>query len=218
MNYLQPVVFGNPTAPAHQQFESLAVRVQIARPGSADNRRGLSRLRLVDLLTLSRAAAGVLLVTRAAVPHRSRQGVGAWVAWAALVFAAIPADWLDGPIARRLGSTAYGEVLDLEADSWLTLCSAIAGVRWGRLPSYTILPPLARYPLLLLAARRSSYSLANRDHPSWARPVGMSQMTLFIAALAPFGADMTHALVRVCAPVVAVAQLATLVFVYGRQK
>jgi hypothetical protein len=45
----------------------------------------------------------------------------------------------------------------------------------------------------------------------------MSQMTLFIAALAPFGADMTRAVVRVSTPFIAAAQLATLLFVYGRR-
>jgi phosphatidylglycerophosphate synthase len=132
-----------------------------------------------------------------------------------LVFAALPADWLDGPLARRVGPSAYGEVLDLETDSWLTLCSAAAAARWGGLPAYVVAPALARYPILIWGLRRSSYSRLNTGHPGWARPVGMAQMTLFIAALAPFGASFTRTAVRVAAPVITVAQLGTLAFLYG---
>lgn len=173
-------------------------------------------VRWVDVLTLSRAAVGVGLLAVAATGRRHRRGAGAWVAWLALVAAAIPADWLDGPLARRLGPSSYGQVLDLEADSWLTLCTAVAATTWGGLPGIVALPPLVRYPLILRAMRGRSYSELNHDHPSWARPIGMAQMTIFMAALAPFGANLTRRTVQFAAPFVTVAQLATMLFLYGR--
>jgi phosphatidylglycerophosphate synthase len=176
------------------------------------------RVRWVDLLTLSRAAAGLGLLGLAASRRRDRRGPVAWLAWTGLVLAAIPADWLDGPIARRVGASSYGEVLDLETDSWLTLCSAAAAASWGGLPAYVAAPAVARYPILFWGLRRSSYSRLNTGHPGWARPVGMAQMTLFIAALAPFGAGLTRTAVRVAAPLVTVAQLGTLAFLYGRRR
>lgn len=177
----------------------------------------MRRIRWVDLLTSSRAATGVGLLGLAVAGRRDRRGAGAWLAWAGLVLAAIPADWLDGPLARRLGPSSYGEVFDLEADSWLTLCSALAATTWGGLPAYSAVPALIRYPLLLAALRRVPYARLNRDHPRWARPVGMAQMTLYIAALAPFGAKLTRTAVGLSAPAVAVAQLGTLLFLYGRR-
>jgi len=177
------------------------------------------RLRLwLDLLTLSRAAVGTALLGLAATGRRDRTGAVAWLAWTAFVLAAIPADWLDGPLARRLGASAYGEVLDLETDSWLTLGSAAAAVTWGGLPAYSALPALLRYPLLATALRRSSYHQLNTGHPGWARPVGMAQMTLFLAALAPFGAGLTREAVRLAALPIAVAQACTLVALYGRRR
>ncbi len=186
-------------------------------PGPDNSGVLVGRLRPVDLLTLSRAATGLGLLGLAVAGRRDRHGSGAWLAWTGLVLAAIPADWLDGPLARRLGPSSYGEVLDLEADSWLTLCSAVAAITWGGLPAYSAAPALLRYPLLLAALRRAPYTRLNRDHPRWARPVGMAQMTLFIAALAPFGAGLTRTAVRLTAPLVAIAQLGTMVFLYRRR-
>ncbi len=133
------------------------------------------------------------------------------------MLAAIPADWLDGPLARRLGPGAHGEILDLEADSWLTLGSAIAAAAWGGLPAGAAAPAIARYPLLFLALRRRPYSELNHGHPPWARPAGMAQMALFIAALAPFGARLTRTAVRYATPPIAIAQFATLVYLYRRR-
>jgi phosphatidylglycerophosphate synthase len=175
-------------------------------------------VRWVDALTVSRAVAGVGLLWVAVSGRRNRQGVAAWIAWLALVAAAIPADWLDGPLARRLGPSSYGEVLDLEADSWLTLCTAVAATTWGGLPGFVALPAILRYPLVWWAMRRRPYSELNRGHPSWARPIGMAQMAIFIAALAPFGGYLTRRAARLAAPVVAAAQLATMWVLYGKRR
>lgn len=176
------------------------------------------RVRWVDVLTVSRGATGAGLLAAAVRGRTTRQGRGGWLAWCALVLAAIPADWLDGPLARRAGPSWYGEVLDLESDSLLSLGSAAAAARWGGLPAYAVVPAVTRYPLLATALRGSTYSGVNRDHPTWARPVGMAQMTLFIAALAPFGGSLTRAVVTVAAPIVGIAQQCVLLAVYGRRR
>ena len=169
----------------------------------------------LDLLTLSRAAVGTTLLARSLTGRRRRS----WPAWLLFVFASIPADWLDGPLARRCGvPSAYGELLDLEADSWLTLGGAAAAATAGGLPGFAALPALLRYALLLAALRRASYRDLNTRHPGWARPLGMAQMTLFIAALAPFRGPLTRAAVGLAAPPISVAQLAVLAAVYGRRR
>ena len=170
----------------------------------------------LNLLTLSRAAVGTGLVLGAASGRRRSRS---WAAWLALVFAAIPADWLDGPLARRFGGpSSYGEVLDLETDSCLTLGAAAAAAASGGLPAYAVVPAIVRYPVLLAALRRASYHDLNTDHPRWARPVGMAQMTLFIAALAPFGGPLTRTAARRAALPICLAQLATLLAVYGKPR
>ena len=67
--------------------------------------------------------------------------------WIALLYGAIVSDWLDGPIARRLGTSEVGAMFDIEADSWLTLCSSAAAVTWGGLPTYVVAPPIARFQI-----------------------------------------------------------------------
>src|SRR5438309_6001329 len=90
---------------------------------TAQRRLGGTLLTPANVVTLSRAGAAAVL---AAAPGKT-------VAWAALVAGATLADWLDGPLARRRGATPLGAVLDLEADSWLTLWAAIAAYRCGTL-------------------------------------------------------------------------------------
>src|SRR5207237_4058617 len=120
----------------------------------------------------------------------------------------IACDGLDGPIARRLGTTPAGAVFDLEADSWLTLSTAAAAVAWGDLPRYCLAAPLARYPLLARALRELPYDRVFESEPRWARWSGIGQMLLFTAALAPFGGPLTRAAVGLAAPAVATTQLA----------
>lgn len=172
---------------------------------------------VADLMTLTRGTASAVLAGLVAAGVRDRRGFAGWMAWLWLVYAAIVCDWLDGPIARHLGASEIGRVFDLEEDSWLTLVSAVAAVRWRDAPVYAVLPPVVRYPVLLLVMRRLTYAEIQADEPPWVRPVGMAQMLLYLASLAPFGGPLTRAGVAIAAPVVAPAQLAVMALLYGRR-
>jgi phosphatidylglycerophosphate synthase len=171
----------------------------------------------VDVITLSRGVTGALITGLIASGVRHRRGLAGWLAWTALLYGAIVSDWLDGPIARRLGASEVGAMFDIEADSWLTLCSGAAAVTWGGLPAYVVAPPIVRY--LRLAALRPfvPYRQLVSGDPLWTRHIGMAQMTLFIAALAPFGGRATRRLVRTGALPVVMSQLASLAFVSWRR-
>ena len=123
-----------------------------------------------NLLTLGRAGAAALLCGTA-VSGRGRR-VGFW----ALLVGCTLLDWLDGPLARRLGPTRLGALLDIEADTWLTFWGAAAGVRLGRLPGFGLVPPVLRY----LAPRTSS-----RIRP-WQQAAGVAQMVVIAGALSPW--------------------------------
>jgi CDP-diacylglycerol--glycerol-3-phosphate 3-phosphatidyltransferase len=128
-------------------------------------------------------------------------------------------DWLDGPIARRLGATSeLGALLDLESDSWLTLTAAFSAATWGGLPDYCMAAPLARYALMVAALRRIPYAKIYAEEPPWARPFGVAQMALFTAAMAPFGAAGTRLAVRLAAPFVAPLQLVGMLLLYRRSQ
>jgi hypothetical protein len=105
-----------------------------------------------------------------------------------------------------------------EGDSWLTLVTASSAVTWGGLPGYCIVAPLARYALLIVAMRRIPYEHVYVDEPAWARPLGIAQMLLFTAALAPFGAAGTRLVVRLATPIVAAFQLLGTVLIYRRSQ
>ncbi|HEV3102048.1 MAG TPA: CDP-alcohol phosphatidyltransferase family protein [Candidatus Dormibacteraeota bacterium] len=196
----------------------LAILAQQSLVGMAATRRK-ARLSAVDAMTLSRGAAAALLLGVHASGVRCRTGFAGWLGWASLVYGSVVCDWLDGPIARRLGATSpLGALLDLEGDSWLTLVTASSAVTWGGLPRYCVAAPLARYALLILALRRVPYERVYADEPTWARPIGIGQMSLFTAALAPFGAARTQLVVRLAAPIVAASQLVGTVLTYRRSQ
>lgn len=123
-----------------------------------------------DVVTLGRGLLSIPLV-RTAV-RRDRQAIAFWSA----VIAATALDWIDGPLARRLGPTPLGQVLDIEVDSWLTLATALAAVRLGRLPRACLIPPILRY---LLAPGPAV------DHLSWHRWAGRAQMGVLLVGLSP---------------------------------
>lgn len=137
-----------------------------------------------DLLTLSRASCGAALAGLLATGIRDRTGPAGWLGWLATLLGATVSDWLDGPLARRLGPTRIGKTLDIEADSWLTLWSAAGAVRWGDLPPWCVLPPLLRYghPALDLLGGGVPDGGGSRLN----RLTGTAQMALIITALAPF--------------------------------
>ncbi|MBA3823924.1 MAG: CDP-alcohol phosphatidyltransferase family protein, partial [Ktedonobacterales bacterium] len=86
-------------------------------------RSGQEASSLADWLTLGRAAAGSLLAGLVASGVHDRLGLAGWLGCGAVLVAGTALDWLDGPLARRLGPTHLGAALDIEADSWLTLWS-----------------------------------------------------------------------------------------------
>jgi len=143
-----------------------------------------------NLLTLSRAAAAAMLCGTAF------SGRGRRAAFWALLAGCTVFDWLDGPLARRLGTSRLGAVLDIEADSWLTLWGAVAGFRLGRLPGASLAAPALRYPL---AAGRPS-----RMRP-WQRAAGAAQMVVIAGALAGWRPP------RALAKGVALAQMGALI-------
>ena len=196
----------------------LAILAQQSLVGIAASRRG-ARLSAVDAITLSRGAAAALLLGVHTSGVRCRAGFAGWLGWASLVYGSVVCDWLDGPLARRLGATSsLGALLDLEGDSWLTMVTASSAVTWGGLPSYCIVAPLARYGLLVEALRRIPYERVYADEPAWARPLGIAQMSLFTAALAPFGAAETRLVVRRATPIVVAFQLLGMALTYRRSR
>jgi phosphatidylglycerophosphate synthase len=196
----------------------VAIVAQQALVGVAASRKG-ARLTPVDAMTLSRGLAAAVLVGLAVSGVRNRSGLAGWLGWTSLVYGSIVCDWLDGPIARRLGMTSeLGALLDLESDSWLTLASASSATAWGGLPGYGISAPLARYALLVSALRTIPYERIYADEPAWARPMGIAQMALFTAATAPFGGTGTRMAVRLAAPIIAPLQLLGMVLLHRRSQ
>ncbi|MBJ7598787.1 CDP-alcohol phosphatidyltransferase family protein [Candidatus Nephthysia bennettiae] len=152
-----------------------------------------------NLLTLSRGLAASLLCGAAF----SDRGLGS--AWPALILGCTVADWLDGPLARRRGPTPLGRLLDVEADSWLTLWASIAAYRRRRLGGFVLVAPAIRYPLGLLGGRPLR---------PWQRAAGVAQMVVLCASLAPWAP--ARSLSRTLAPAAAAAQLLALVSGRGR--
>ncbi len=171
-------------------------------------RRSKARLTAVDAMTLSRGFAAAVLAGLLVSGIRHRTGLAGWLGWGSLVYGSIVCDWLDGPIARRLGATSeLGALLDLEGDSWLTLAAASSATAWGELPIYCMAAPLVRYANLAAALRRMPYLQIYSGEPAWARQSGIAQGALFTAALAPFGGAGTRSAVRLVTPVIAAMQL-----------
>jgi CDP-diacylglycerol--glycerol-3-phosphate 3-phosphatidyltransferase len=178
-----------------------------------------ARLTPVDAMTLSRGLAAAVLVGLVVSGVRDRRGLAGWLGWISLVYGSIVCDWLDGPIARRLGMTSeLGALLDLESDSWLTLVSALSATTRGGLPAFCMAAPVGRYAVLMAALRRVPYDRVFANEPVWARPLGIAQMALVTAATAPFGGAGTRAVVRLAAPIVAPAQLLGMFFLYRRSQ
>lgn len=186
------------------------VGVALKRHARNRDARGPHPLSVVDLLTLSRGAAGAILVGLIVSRLRDRRGSAGWLGWLAILYGAILCDWVDGPIARRYGASEVGSLLDIESDSWLTICAAGAAVSWGDLPASVIVPPALRYLFMFPALRATRRDQVQANEPRWVLPVGMVQMLLFIAALAPFGGRGTWAVVQVVCPVQTPLQVAGL--------
>lgn len=140
----------------------------LSKPPSGTARKSVSfRPRAADALSLFRALCGVFVAVRPGV---------------LVLCLGVISDWVDGPLARRAGSTVYGARLDLEADSLLTLGAAVAAVRRGA-PPIVLLAPVARYAI---APMRPGLT---PDEQNWDRITGVAQMLMLTLAIArlPFG-------------------------------
>jgi len=169
-------------------------------------RIGPERLTPADLLTIERGLCGGLLAGLRAAGLRDRAGRAGWLGFLAALWGATASDWLDGPLARCHGPTHLGGVLDIEADSWLTLWAAAAAVRWGGLPGWCLAAPLARYAhttRALLAGR-----VPTGGGPWWARATGSAQMALLLGALAPVGPRPAVRTLRAVSVVIGAGQFA----------
>ena len=199
-----PQLADTPTGTPHVLRRHTAVLAAIASLGVtgafvalAKRRSGDSLWRAANLITLSRAAAAAALAGQAA---RGQRQAGAW---AALVLGCTASDWLDGPVARRGGATQLGAILDIEADSWLTLWAAVAAWRSGALSAWCVAAPLARYPIRACWAAHRTMG-ARR----WQRVAGTMQMVALSGALAPW--SVARAAATKLAPFAMFAQLAAL--------
>ena len=160
-----------------------------------------------DMMTLSRGAASAVLAGLVASGIRDRIGLAGRLCWSLILLEASAVDWLDGPLARWLGSSSLGKVMDIEADSWLTLWSAVSATAWGDLPAWCLLPPIIRYfdPIHDLSRGK----LPHGGGPWWSRVTGTAQMVLFLAALAPLKGRWRERVMRVvsiAAPPVSLGQ------------
>lgn len=162
---------------------ALAMKVERAFLAAIMRKTGTKEVSPADSMTLSRGAVSAVLAGLVASGIRDRTGLAGKLSWSLILLEASAVDWLDGPLARRLGPSRLGSVMDIEADSWLTLWSAICASAWGDLPRLSLLPPLMRYldPILDLSRGK----LPHGGGPWWSRLTGTAQMVLFLAALAP---------------------------------
>jgi phosphatidylglycerophosphate synthase len=179
---------------------NIGVFALLARRAATTLRRPRLALTPANLLTLSRVGAAAWLCGYAARP---RPGRARTVAWLTLLWGATITDWLDGPLARRLGPTALGAVLDLEADSWLTLWAAVAAWRGGSLPAAGLAAPILRYAVRW----RRGINVPMATAP-WQKAAGAAQMAVLAGALAP--SRSVRSLAGALSPFASIAQLVAL--------
>jgi phosphatidylglycerophosphate synthase len=163
-----------------------------------------------DLLTICRASIGALLAALCVTGFHTRLSLVGWMAWGLALAGATALDWLDGPLARHLGPTKLGSVLDIEADSWLTLWCATGAVAWADLAWWCLLPPVVRY----LAPVRALFHgrLPEGGGPWWSRVTGTAQMALLLGALAPVTWPGRDALLLAVAIPISGAQLVAMLW------
>jgi len=198
---------------------ALAWLAQFALICALRRRIGAERSTMADLLTLARMTIGSALAGLVVAGLRGatgRESVVGWLAWGAALLAASALDWLDGPLARRLGPTRLGGALDIEADSWLTLWSAAGAVAWGGLPWWMMIAPILRYIHPIRAMLRGG--LPRGGDPWWGLVTGVAQMAMLLTALAPIvGQTRDAALWLASIPISAGQTLAMLVMLRGRR-
>lgn len=165
----------------------------------------------VDALTLSRGLCAAIAAGAAASGVRDRRGYVGGIAWSLALGGATLTDWIDGPLARRRGRgpSRLGRVLDLELDSWLTLATAFAATRLGTLPRLCLVTPSLRYAAMLTPLSYGQvFEVGKTDR---ARNLGITQMTLALAAFAPFAGAPTVRAARIASLVLLPIHVAALV-------
>lgn len=197
---------------------SLAMKAQRVFLATMIHKIGPEQVSLADMMTLSRAVTGAILAGLVASGIRDRTGLAGKLSWSLILLEATAIDWLDGPLARLIGSSQLGGVMDIESDSWLTLWTAICAAEWADLPYWCLLPPIIRYldPILDLSRGK----LPRGGGPWWSRLTGTSQMMLFLAALAPLKGQWHERVMRVVRMVVlpvSVGQGIAIVVLLGRK-
>jgi phosphatidylglycerophosphate synthase len=183
------------------------VLLQLTFLAAMRRRIGPERVNPADPLTGCRALCATAILTAATVGRAD----GTWeqgrrVAGIALV-AGIATDRVDGRLARRFGATRLGAVMDIEADSLLTLAMAEAAVRWGRLARYVLIPPLLRYSDLVRTLRRRE--IFTGDAIWWCRASGAAQMLLFLSAMVASQRGVASPGLRRASLIVSFTQLTT---------
>lgn len=169
-------------------------------------RTGPEPLNPADLVTGARAALATGVLAKTVSNQRLGAHSGRRVAILAGLIG-IGTDWIDGTLARRFGSTRRGAIMDIEADSLLTLAMAVAAFRWGRLPRYVLIPPLLRYGDLVRTLRRGA--IFTGDDVWWCRASGAVQMLTFLVAVSLASRPQDVPLLRGASVVVSTLQIAT---------
>lgn len=154
-------------------------------------------MKVADAVTLARAGFSLPLWWTVGT------GRGQSSALAATLTGSTILDWLDGHLGRRFGESRLRGRIDIEIDSWLTLSTALAAGRLGRLPWVCVVPALARYVLAPGTAA---------DHRTWEKVAGRAQMGALMSALSPLAPP------RPVAVGLAGVQLTALLRVYWRRR
>ncbi len=193
----------------------LAFATQRAFISAMIRKIGPEQSSLADVFTVSRAVSGAVLAGLVISGIRDRKGIAGWIGLLIPLLGATATDWLDGPLARHAGPTRLGGVLDIEADSWLTLWSATAAIAWGNLPAWCILPPIIRYldPLHSLLHGK----LPQGGGPWWCRVTGTGQMGLLFLALTPIDFPRRKLILTAGALPVSSAQCAAVLVLLSRK-
>ncbi len=175
-------------------------------------RIGMEMTTMADILTMSRVASGTLCL--GLILAGEDDALIRWFAFVVVLVTATLCDWSDGPLARRLGPTRLGAVLDIEADSWLTLGAAIGAVAWGGLCWFVAAPAVIRYihPAIAFCQGR----LPKGGGPWWSIFTGVAQMVLLVTALAPAQGIMPHSLLVIASWPISGAQLITMIVLLRR--
>lgn len=180
----------------------LVVRIIRRHESSIDVASDIDFFSAADGVTLCRGAVGAHILGLTAASFRDRKALAGPVCWAPLLTAVTVADWADGWCARHIGPRQmWGAAFDLETDSWLTLCSACAGVRIGDLPRYVVVAPLLRHAVFWYALARGTQAPVRHRGAWWERGAGAAQMTVLLAALTTRGFPGKCLLHRIAGPI-----------------